>query len=199
MTDRTVRTLQFLALQTVGAVAVIHLVVGVEQLSRIVANGLLGRYLTGMVVAHPRGLLFVVSAVAIGAGVVATARGLLPRRLAYLLGVVVLSTYLVGWVAWHTVLEHGIVLSGGAAGGDQGHTHAGLVDTLVSHYLEPIWATLSASASGAPGSGRTLLGVVSKTLELLGIGLLVALLRLDPAAASDGRGGLFGLENPEAE
>lgn len=199
MDRRTVRGLQFFALQVVGAVAVIHLVVALEQLVRITANGLLGAYLGGLVLVHPRALLFAVSGVGILAGIVATARGLLPRRRAYQLGVLVLVTYLVGWVAWHTVLDHGIALSGGAPADESGHSHGGLLGTLVSHYLEPIWATVTASASGTPGTGRTLLGVVSKTLELLGVALLVVLLRVDPAARSASGGLSLGLENPETE
>lgn len=197
MEQSKVRGLQFLTLQVVGAVAVIHLVFAFDQLVGIVGNGLLVDYLTEMVFVHPRAFLFVVSSLAIFVGIVATARGLLPRRRAYKLGILVLGTYVLGWVAWHTVLDHGVALSGG--GGDQGHTHDGLLDTLVSHYVEPIWSVVTASAGDAPGSAKTVLGIVSKTLELLGIALLVALLRVDPEAAAEGDGFSLGLENPETK
>lgn len=198
MDERTVRGLQFLSLQVVGAVAVIHFVVATEQLVRFAANGLLGAYLTGMVLAHPRALLFAVSSVAIGAGVVATARGVLPRRRAYQLGIAVLVTYLVGWVAWHTVLDHGVALSGGPTTEGDAHTHGGLLGTLYSHYVEPIWAVVTVSGS-TPGTGRTTLGVVSKSLELLGVALLAVLLRVDPEARAEPGAGWSGLENPETE
>lgn len=185
MEEPRVRTLRFLALQVVGAVAVIHLVVGGETLVQVLSRGLLGAYLTEFVVADPRPLLFVVSALATFGGVVAVARGRLDYRRAYLLGIALLAGYVLGWVAWHTVLDHGVALGGGTPTPD-GHTHGGLLATLRSHYVDPLVATVTASTAGTPGTGRTLLGVVSTTLELAGIAVLLALLRLDPAADRDG-------------
>lgn len=192
-TDRRVRALQFAAVQVVGAVAVVHFAVGTEQLAGIVANGLLVEYLTGRVLARPRALLFVVSSVAALAGLVAAGRGRLRRATAYRLGIALLATYLAGWLAWHTVLDHGTALAGAGAGraAESLHDHGGLFATVGSHYVAPIVETLVAAGSGAPGTGRTLLGVVSVTLELVGIGLLVALLWLDPAARADGGSGSF--------
>jgi hypothetical protein len=194
------RKLRFLAVQLVGAVAVVHLVVGLTGLAEILANGLLGAYLTQYVFERPRTLLFTVSGVAILAGMVATARGRLARRRAYLLGMGVLATYLVGWVAWHTVLDHGLALAGGAPPGTEGptHTHGGLLATLFSHYVEPLLTTLGAAGSGTPGSGRTLLGVVSVTLELAGLVVLGLLLRGDPTIERPDDAGLT-LDRPETE
>lgn len=183
MNDRVVRPLQFLALQLVGAVAVIHLAVGTEQLAGVAANGLLVRYLTQEVFTHPRGLLFVVSGVAALAGIVAAGKGWLPRRRAYELGIALMATYLLGWLAWHTLLNHGAAL--GAAPAAPDHSHGGLFATLFSHYVEPLFATFATAGSGTPGSGRVLLGVVSKTLELAALVALVVLLRRDPAAEGE--------------
>jgi hypothetical protein len=180
-----VRALRFASLQVVGAVAIVHLVVGGTNLLRIAAGGLLGPYLTGYVVADPRPLLFFGSGVAILAGVVLTARGRLPYRLAYQLGILALLTYVVGWLGWHTVLNHGLALSASASGPTADHSHAGLLGTLHSHYVEPILATLTASTEGTPGTGRVLLSVLSVTLELVGVVLLGVLLRVDPEAESD--------------
>ena len=187
-----VRALRFLALQVVGAVAVIHLVVGGETLVRIVSRGLLGTYLTEFVVADPRPLLFVGSALATFGGVLAVAYGRLGYRRAYLLGIALLGGYVLGWVAWHTVLDHGLALGGGTSTPD-GHSHGGLLATLRSHYLDPLVATVTASTAGTPGTGRTLLGVVSVSLELAGVGLLAVLRRVDPAARRE------GTRNPFAE
>ena len=130
----------------------------------------------------------------------ATARGRLARRRAYLLGMGVLATYLVGWVAWHTVLDHGLALAGGAPPGTEGptHTHGGLLATLFSHYVEPLLTTLGAAGSGTPGSGRTLLGVASVTLELAGLVVLGLLLRGDPTIERPDDAGLT-LDRPETE
>ena len=185
MVESRVRILRFLALQVVGAVAMIHLVVGGETLVQVLARGLLGAYLTEFVFADPRPLLFVVSALATVGGILAVARGRLDYRRAYLLGIALLAGYVLGWIAWHTVLDHGFALGGGAPTPD-GHSHGGLLDTLRSHYVDPLVATVTASTAGTPGTGRTLLGVASTTLELVGIGLLVALRRVDPAARREG-------------
>jgi hypothetical protein len=188
-----VRSLRFLALQVVGAVAVVHLVVGGETLLQVLARGLFVTYLTEFVVADPRPLLFVGSALAALGGVVAVARGRLDYRRAYLLGIALLLGYVLGWVAWHTVLDHGFALGGGGAPTPDGHSHDGLLGTLRSHYLDPLVATVTASTGGTPGTGRTLLGVVSTSLELVGIALLATLLRVDPAARREGS------HNPFAE
>jgi hypothetical protein len=182
------RKLRFLAVQVVGAVAVVHLVVGLTGFLEILVNGLLAAYLTEFVFERPRTLLFTLSGVAILAGMAATATGRLDLRRAYLLGAGVLATYLLGWVAWHTVLGHGLALSGGSAeaGSVAGHSHAGLLDTLRSHYVDPLLATVVDAGSGTPGSGRTLLGVVSATLEIVGLVVLGLLLRFDPAIEREG-------------
>lgn len=180
MDEAGARKLRFLALQLVGAVAVIHLAVGSAKLVELAANGLLVEYLTEQVFTFPRTALFTVSSVAAFAGIVAAARGRLQLRHAYELGVLLLATYLLGWVAWHTVLNHGAAI-GAAPGAESGaHTHGGLVGTLVSHYLDPLLATVGAAASGTPGSGRAALGVVSKTLEIAGMAVLAVLLYADP-------------------
>jgi hypothetical protein len=185
MEESRVRVLRFLALQAVGAVAVVHLVVGGETLLQVLGRGLLGSYLTEFALADPRPLLFVGSALATFAGIVAVARGHLDHRRAYVLGILLLGGYVLGWVAWHTVLDHGFALGGGAPSPD-GHSHDGLLGTLRSHYVEPLLAAVTASTSGTPGSGRTLLGVVSTSLELVGIALLAVLLRVDPDARREG-------------
>ena len=195
MNERTVRGLQFVTLQLVGAVAVLHFAVGSEQLATLAANGLLDDYLTGMVFERPRALLFLLSSLAVLGGVVAAARGHIERRTAYQLGVLAMVTFLVGWVAWHTVLDHGFALSGTSEQVD-GHTHGGLLDTLASHYVAPLLATVGAATTEG-GSARTFLGIVSKTLELAALVLLFVLLRVDPAVGEGGLG--LGLELPESD
>lgn len=185
MDEARARWLRFLALQLVGAVAVIHLAVGGVKLLELAANGLLDTYLTEQVFTFPRTLLFTLSSLAILAGVVATGLGYLPRRTAYELGIAAMAVYLIGWVGWHTVLNHGAAIGAAPGAETTGHSHAGLLDTLYSHYLEPMLAAVGAAGSGTPGSGRTLLGVVSKTLELAAVAVLVALLRGDPTVAGE--------------
>jgi hypothetical protein len=184
MHERRVRMLQFVALQLVGAVAVIHLAVGTEQLASVAASGLLEEYLGGRALERPRAPVFVLSGAVILAGLVAAGRGWLDRRTAYQLGIAAMAVYLGGWVAWHTVLDHGFALSGGAATATE-HSHGGLFATLYSHYVEPLLAAVGAATS-AGGSARTLLGIVAVTLEFAALTVLVALLRVDPAAREGG-------------
>jgi hypothetical protein len=185
MEEARVRKLRFVALQVVGAVAVVHLVVGGAELLRVANAGLLGRYLTTFLTADPRPVVFLLSGLAIVAGIVAVARGHLGYRLGYRLGLLVLAVYVLGWVGWHTVLDHGFALRAGNPTIPDGHTHDGLLGTLRSHYVDPLVAALTASTRGTPGTGRVLLGVVSVSLELLGMALLALLLRVDPVAARD--------------
>lgn len=176
------RKLRFVALQVVGAVAVVHLVVGGAELLRVANAGLLGRYLTTFLAADPRPLVFLLSGLAIVAGIVAVARGHLSYRTGYRLGLLALGVYVLGWVGWHTVLDHGFALRGGSPTVPDGHTHDGLLGTLRSHYVDPLVAALTASTRGTPGTGRVLLSVVSVSLELVGMALLALLVRVDPAA-----------------
>lgn len=188
LSESAARKLRFLAVQVVGAVAVVHLVVGLAGFLEILVNGLLAAYLTEFIFERPRPALFTVSGLVILGGMAATARGRLDLRRAYLLGVGVLAIYLLGWIAWHTVLGHGLALSGGSGGAETvaGHSHGGLLDTLRSHYIDPLLATVAGAGSGTPGTGRTLLGVVSATLEIVGIVVLGLLLRVDPAIERGG-------------
>ncbi|MFC7226190.1 hypothetical protein N0B31_02145 [Salinirubellus salinus] len=186
MEEARVRKLRFVALQVVGAAAVVHLVVGATELLRIANAGLLGPYLTNFVTADPRPLLFLVSGLAIVAGIVAVARGYVDYRTGYRLGLLVLGVYVLSWVGWHTVLDHGLALGGDTPTTPDTHNHEGLLGTLQSHYVDPLVAAVTASTEGTPGTGRVLLGVVSISLELVGMALLGLLLRVDPAAAVEG-------------
>jgi hypothetical protein len=175
MEETTARKLRFLGLQVVGAVAVIHLVVGGAEFVRLANAGLLGAYFrSDQALAQPEPWLFTLSALAIFAGIVAVALGALDYRRAYLLGLAVMVTYLLGWIAWHSILDHGLAGAGEQAAAD--HSHVGLVEIVISHYLEP----LAGVFTGADQPGRVTLAVVSKTLELVASALLGVLLVFDP-------------------
>ena len=173
MEEPAARKLRFLTLQVVGAVAVIHLVAGGAELLRFAAGGLLAEYLTsGQAVSQPEPWLFTLSGLAILGGVLAVGLGYLGHRRAYLLGAAAMVTFLVGWLAWHSVLGHGV---GGSATTD-GQTHRGLLDVVASHYVDPLVGAFT--GTGQPG--RATLAAVSKTLELLALALLGTLLFVDP-------------------
>lgn len=177
MEEPTARKLRFLTLQIVGAVAIVHLVVGTAELGRIADAGLLGEYVRGgEALAQPEPLLFTLSALAILAGLLAVGLGHLGYRRAYLFGIGVMGLYIVGWVAWHTVFDHGLAgLTGGAS--DEGsHSHAGLYTVFVSHYLQPLFNV----STGVSQPGQVTLAVVSKTLEAIALALLTTLYALDP-------------------
>ena len=124
-------------------------------------------------VTQPEPWLFALSGLAILGGVLAVGLGYLGHRRAYLLGAAAMATYVVGWLAWHSVLGHGI---GGGEVTAADNTHRGLVDVVASHYVDP----LVGATTGADQPGRTTLAAVSKTLEALAIALLGTLLFVDP-------------------
>jgi small-conductance mechanosensitive channel len=175
MEEPTARKLRFVALQVVGAVAVVHLVAGLAELVRFANAGLLGAYLTGeQLLSQPEPVLFTVSAVAILAGVLAVGLGYLDYRRAYALGIAILSIYLLSWLAWHSFLDHGLL--GGSEQAAADHTHEGLVSILASHYVEPMVGIFT----GADQPGQVTLAVVSKTLETVALVLLAVLYVADP-------------------
>lgn len=191
MEEATARKFRFVTIQIVGAVAMIHLVVGGSELLRISQSGLLWAYFsTGQALVQPEPWLFVLSSVAIFLGIVATATGRLSYRRAYLLGIGIMAVYILAWLAWHTVLDHGTALAGAAEtadgqahgeGGehtqeDNGHAHDGLLTVLRSHYVSP----LVGAVTGADQPGQATLVAISKTLEAIAVVLLAVLLRFDP-------------------
>lgn len=175
MEESTARKLRFGTLQVVGAVAVIHLVAGVAELLRLGRAGLLGQYFAGeQALSQPEPWLFTLAALAILAGILATAAGAIDYRRAYVLGIGVMVVFLVGWLAWHSVLEHG--LSGGGEVASADHSHGGLSEVVSSHYIDPLVGIFT----GADQPGQVTLAVISKTLEVVATVLLGVLLALDP-------------------
>jgi hypothetical protein len=178
------RRFRFLALQLVGATAVIHLVYALPRL-RLYTPTAMAVYAEQGILPPPRPALFLLSGLAIFVGVLATARGLVSLGTAYRLGVALLVVLVVSWVGWHTLLDHGAVLSGagqqsvGQHGSGVADHHTGILDTVLDHYVEPL--VLVVEGAGQPGLNTAFLAVVSKSIELTGIGLLVLLLRGDPA------------------
>lgn len=195
MNARTVRALQFATVQLVGIVAVIHIVVGLEVLISLVANGLVGQYLGEYAAQRPRPLLFVPSGLAILAGLVLAGRGRLDRRTAYQLGIIAMGAYLLGWLGWHTVLNHGFALTGEVPP-TSNHDAGGIIAVVLAHIIDPIAETFRSATSGQ-GSVRTLFGIVAVALELLVIGLLAVLLRYDPDAQEGGLNFGLTLSPPE--
>ncbi|RNJ27003.1 hypothetical protein [Halosegnis longus] len=195
MNARTLRALQFATVQLVGIVAVIHIVVGLEVLVSLVANGLVGQYLGEYAAQRPRPLLFVPSGLAILVGLGLAGRGTINRRTAYQLGILAMGAYLLGWVGWHTVLNHGFALTGEVPP-TSNHDAGGVVAVVLAHIIDPIAETLR-SAAGEQGSVRTLFGVVAVGLELLVVGLLAVLLRYDPDAQDAGINFGLTLSPPE--
>lgn len=184
MEEAAARKVRFAALQVVGAVAVIHLVAGVAELLRFASAGLLVRYLTtGQLLAQPTPLLFTLSGLAILGGVLAVGLDYLDYRWAYALGIAVMVVFVVGWLAWHSVFDHGI--AGPSADADT--THEGFVSVVASHYVGPMVGIFT----GASQPGRVTLAVISKTLEVVAIGLLAVLYLSDPRVEEP--------ENPVAE
>lgn len=98
--QRLDESLRYVAGGLAFAVAGIHLLhpnLGIQPLTVYLRVGSMN---------DPRPLAFVLSAFVIIAGVYAVMLGV-PRKPIYLLGMLLMVTYISGYVAWHTVLEHG--------------------------------------------------------------------------------------------
>lgn len=158
------RALRLIAAQLVSVTAVVHLVWGVPRALAYANPAALQLYATTGALPDPRPFLFVLSGVAIFAGLVATRRGHLPLSTAYALGLAMMATYVVGWALWHTT-GHGELLFGQAIAGAEaaGHDHAGVLSTLLDHVLALPLETLT------------------KTVEVSAAVVFAVLLRRDPA------------------
>lgn len=118
---------------------------------RLVQHVLLGTFY------DPRPLAFTLSALAIVAGVLLVFNGIARRRI-YLLGIGLMLTYLLGYVLWHTALDHGAFWPHIPS---HGHTDEGVIETVVLHL------------------GQEPVALVSKIAELLLAGVLAVLYRVD--------------------
>jgi hypothetical protein len=229
MEEASARKLRFVSLQVVGAVAVIHLIVGGAEFAQLSEAGLLWTYFAaGRALEQPEPWLFVLSGGAILLGIAGVAAGRIGHRRAYLLGIGALSVYILGWLVWHTVLEHGIALEDGATvgegtggGGDggghdhSGHDHGGSDHDhggdgagdgedgahlgVVSVVQTHYVEPMIGVFTGANQAGRVTLSVVSKTLEAIGLLVLATLLSVDPRAKKGASDGARAPESPEAE
>lgn len=114
---------------------------------------------------HPLPPIFTASAIFIVFGIVLVYQGIL-IRLVYALGIVMMAGFVIGYMAWHTVLDHGA-----------------------------FWPTLEGAVHDQPNALVLLwlhmsedpLGVVSKVLEIKLAAVLGMLLLIDrPASVTDG-------------
>ena len=133
---RQIRILRVCAGALAVLVAWLHLLhpeYGYDQLLRYVEFGTLF---------DPRPPLFVLSGLAILAGVVLVLTDV-SKRPVYLFGTALIGTYLLGYVAWHTVLDHGAFWPH-----IEPHHHetAGLVESMVDHLQADTIALVSKAA-----------------------------------------------------
>ena len=129
--------------------AAIHLRWGIP---RFVAYASVG------VMPDPRPALFVLSGHAIALGITVAALGLVRRRRLYRPGAALMAAHLLGYVAWHTVLAHGV--------GGTGEAHPSLtLGSAGTVVLEHLLASPVVAAS--------------KLAELAALGLLVWLALAD--------------------
>ena len=133
------------------------LVAWIHVLHPRLGAGRLFLYLEVGTLYDPRPLLFVLSAFLIFVGL---GLGLLDlwRRAVYIGGVVLMVCYLLGYAAWHTILDHGAFWPHIEA---HGHNHAGPLEILVIHLQ------------------TDMIGMISKVTEVLLLVTLIVLLYWD--------------------
>jgi len=105
----------------------------------------------------PRPAVFLLATMAMLMGVVLLLQGFDPLPI-YVGGVGLMITFLGGYVAWHTVLEHGAFWPGRQA---HGHHGAGAVEIVIDHLAADAFA------------------LVSKVTELVLLVVLVALIAIE--------------------
>ena len=146
-----VQSLRYLAAALAVAVAFMHISHARLGFPRLVVHLQVGTLF------DPRPLLFTLSALAILVGILIAWNGI-ARRPIYAAGALLMVSYLLGYAAWHTVLDHGAFwphIEG------HGHHDAGTLEIVVSHLRDDLWA------------------LSSKLLELATLVVLLVLLVVD--------------------
>lgn len=133
--DPAVRVVRTIAGFLVLLVAWLHLLHPQYGLSRLLLFVDVGT------IYDPRPPLFVLSGIALLCGVVLAFYGVRRRQL-YLAGLGLMVAYLLGYVAWHTVLDHGAFWPH-----IHGHGHeVGIVENVLDHLREDTLALISKTA-----------------------------------------------------
>lgn len=148
----TVQQLQYLAAALTYIVALLHLFHPELGFGRLVLLLSVDPALLG---SDPRPALFVLSGIALVLAVPAVGFGA-PKRPLYVLGIVLMATYIVGYFAWH-FSGHGGFLPG------REPLYHGLAphEAVIAHLTTDLWAA------------------VAVTIELILVGILVLLLSWD--------------------
>lgn len=161
MDERLVTALRVVAAALVFATAAYHLAWGLPR-ALIYLEGI-GFLLSQGNLPDIRPFLFVVFALLLFAGPYLVTRDVVSLRRGYQLGIAVLGLSIATWMAWHLTDHAAFLYANRATTATAGTTHAGVVETVVGHYLSaPVDATI-------------------KTIELGGILAFGALWRWDPA------------------
>lgn len=132
----------------VAWIHILHPQLGLERLFLYIQLGTLY---------DPRPPLFVMSAIAIFVGIIVAYNGYFRREI-YAAGLVLMSIYIIGYVAWHSVLDHGGFWPYIAA---HGHDEVGFIELIIAHLRDDE------------------LALASKLAELMTAGILALLLWVD--------------------
>lgn len=94
----------------------------------------------------PRPLAFVLSGHAIMVAITLVAAGKLDAKRTYIPGIVLMLSHIVGYVAWHTVLTHGLSIAEETTAHGHSHTHIGaIVADVIGHLINSPLALVSKS------------------------------------------------------
>ena len=127
------QTLRYVGAALAVLVASLHLFhpdLGFPRLVRYIETGTLW---------DPRPALFTASGILIVAGILLVYNEL-ARRSVYLLGIVLMAAYILGYGAWHTVLEHGGFWPHIEA---HGHSDSGPIEVIITHLWDDHVALVS--------------------------------------------------------
>lgn len=143
MDESRAATLRFVAAQLVFVAALIHLALGLMEWSRYLAVGFL-------VPPDFRWPAFVISGLVIVGGLYLASRAA-DRRPYYLLGILAMFTYILGYFVWHLSGHRPLLLFGPST------THQLTLSFVIDHYFAGLFETLSLTVEAV---AAVLLGVL---------------------------------------
>ncbi|EMA42100.1 hypothetical protein C447_00880 [Halococcus hamelinensis 100A6] len=134
MEDGKVRLLQYLGTALVVVSVAVHLWWGLPRFLIYARPQTLAFYLQSGGVPDPRPFLFMGMVVAIVIVGMAVWRGLVEDRTVYAVLLILMLGSIVGWMLWHTILNHGVALTSSNAAATEGH-QGSVVSTLFTHFV----------------------------------------------------------------
>ena len=164
MERNRIRSLQYFGAVLVLISVAVHLWWGLPRFLIYANPQTLNFYLQTGGFPDPRPFLFLGLVLVVLVLGIAVWRGLIENQTVYIAMIVLMMGSVVGWALWHTVLNHGVVLTSSNAAATEGHEGT-ILGTLLTHFIT------------VPLEGGT------KLVEIIAVLVFGLLVRADPRPA----------------